>query len=212
VVTKNLAVEACGVVSWFVRKVRTASGAAAVQVVTPRGRQVEHVGSAHSDAELALLLTSARERLSPRAGRPGPGRSAALRNDGDRQRPAADRPVRRTGRVVGPSIRWTTFRLMALLIGVTAAASAVLDNVITVLLVAPVVLQVCRQLGLPSVPYLISVACASNIGGTATLADSDRNPDVVAPGRSDKGLSRVTHQVPDPRSGEPGKSQSWPLT
>jgi len=65
VVTKNLAVEACGVVSWFARKVRTASGAAAVQVVTRRGRQVEHVGSAHSDAELALLLTSARERLSP---------------------------------------------------------------------------------------------------------------------------------------------------
>ena len=37
------------------RKVRTASGAVAVQVVTRRGRQVErieHVGSAHTDAEL----------------------------------------------------------------------------------------------------------------------------------------------------------------
>jgi len=56
------------VVSRFVRKVRTASGAVAVQVVTRRGRQVEqveHVGSAHSDAELALLLSAARERLSP---------------------------------------------------------------------------------------------------------------------------------------------------
>jgi len=56
------------VVSRFVRKVRTASGAVAVQVVTRRGRQVEqveHVGSAHSDAELALLLAAARERLSP---------------------------------------------------------------------------------------------------------------------------------------------------
>jgi len=51
-----------------VRKVRTASGAVAVQVVTRRGRQVEqveHVGSAHTDAELALLLAAARERLSP---------------------------------------------------------------------------------------------------------------------------------------------------
>ena len=50
------------------RKVRTASGAVAVQVVTRRGRQVErieHVGSAHTDAELALLLAAARERLSP---------------------------------------------------------------------------------------------------------------------------------------------------
>jgi hypothetical protein len=57
-----------GVVSRFVRKVRTASGAVAVQVVTRRGRQVElveHVGSAHTDAELALLLTAARERVSP---------------------------------------------------------------------------------------------------------------------------------------------------
>ena len=50
------------------RKVRTASGAVAVQVVTRRGRQVErieHVGSAHTDAELALLLAAARERLFP---------------------------------------------------------------------------------------------------------------------------------------------------
>src|SRR5580704_16206170 len=57
-----------GVVSRVVRKVRTASGAVAVQVVTRRGRQVErieHVGSAHTDAELALLLAAARERLSP---------------------------------------------------------------------------------------------------------------------------------------------------
>jgi hypothetical protein len=57
-----------GVVSRFVRKVRTASGAVAVQVVTRRGRQIErieHVGSAHTDAELALLLAAARERLLP---------------------------------------------------------------------------------------------------------------------------------------------------
>ncbi len=55
-------------VSRFVRKVRTSSGAVAVQVVTRRGRQVErieHVGSAHTDAGLALLLAAARERLSP---------------------------------------------------------------------------------------------------------------------------------------------------
>jgi hypothetical protein len=56
------------VVSRFVRKVRTSSGAVAVQVVTRRGRQieqVEHLGSANTDAELALLLSAARERLSP---------------------------------------------------------------------------------------------------------------------------------------------------
>lgn len=68
-------------VSRFVRKVRTASGAVAVQVVTRRGRQVErieHVGSAHSDDELALLLASARERLTPGQGALDLGEVAAL--------------------------------------------------------------------------------------------------------------------------------------
>ena len=50
------------------RKVRTASGAVAVQVVTKEGRavvDVDHVGSAHSNADLALLMQAAHERLSP---------------------------------------------------------------------------------------------------------------------------------------------------
>ena len=47
----------------YVRKVRTASGAVAVQVVRKhRGRGVilAHVGSAHTDAELGILLEQAR--------------------------------------------------------------------------------------------------------------------------------------------------------
>jgi Transposase DDE domain len=47
----------------FVRKVRTASGAVAVQVMRKAGRRdvvVEHVGSAHTDAELGVLLQRAR--------------------------------------------------------------------------------------------------------------------------------------------------------
>lgn len=54
--------------SRFVRRVRTASGAVAVQVVVKdRGDivEVDHVGSAHTDAELALLLTAAADRLHP---------------------------------------------------------------------------------------------------------------------------------------------------
>jgi len=54
--------------SRFVRRVRTASGAVAVQLVLKeRGEvvEIEHVGSAHSDAELALLLAAAGERLQP---------------------------------------------------------------------------------------------------------------------------------------------------
>jgi hypothetical protein len=48
----------------FVRKVRTASGAVAVQVMRKDGRRdvlVEHVGSAHTDAELGVLLQRARQ-------------------------------------------------------------------------------------------------------------------------------------------------------
>ncbi|BBY99981.1 hypothetical protein AWC04_17330 [Mycolicibacterium fallax] len=47
----------------FVRKVRTASGAVAVQVMRKSGRRdelVEHVGSAHTAAELGVLLERAR--------------------------------------------------------------------------------------------------------------------------------------------------------
>ena len=54
--------------SRFIRKVRTASGAVAVQIVDQTGRtttSVEHIGSANTDAELALLLRSAEQRLHP---------------------------------------------------------------------------------------------------------------------------------------------------
>lgn len=60
-----------GVAARFVRRVRTASGAVAVQVVTREGRDVvdvDHVGSAHDDAELELLLQAAQERLQPGQG------------------------------------------------------------------------------------------------------------------------------------------------
>ena len=51
----------------YVRTVRTASGATAVQIVhsSHRGsRDIEHVGSAHDDAELELLKAAARQRLA----------------------------------------------------------------------------------------------------------------------------------------------------
>lgn len=67
------------------------------------------------------------------------------------------------------------YRLLVLLVLVTATVSPILDNVTCVLLVAPVTLSVCRQLGLPSAPYLISLILASNIGGTATLIGDPPN-------------------------------------
>lgn len=50
----------------FVRKVKTGSGATAVQIVEKRNGQrriLEHVGSAHDEAELAVLVSAAQQRL-----------------------------------------------------------------------------------------------------------------------------------------------------
>ena len=52
----------------YVRTVKTASGATAVQIVwsTRRGsRSIEHLGSAHDEAELAALKAAAAERCLP---------------------------------------------------------------------------------------------------------------------------------------------------
>jgi hypothetical protein len=51
----------------YVRTVKTASGATAVQIVysSHRGsREIEHLGSAHDEAELELLKAAARQRLA----------------------------------------------------------------------------------------------------------------------------------------------------
>jgi len=67
------------------------------------------------------------------------------------------------------------FRVMVILVVVTAVASAALDNVTTVLLIAPVTFLVCDRLGVPVAPFLIAEALASNIGGTATLVGDPPN-------------------------------------
>ncbi len=57
----------------------------------------------------------------------------------------------------------------------TAVASAFLDNVTTILLVVPVTIAICDDLGFDSRPFLISQVIASNIGGTATLIGDPPN-------------------------------------
>ena len=57
-----------GVVSPFLRKVKTASGATAVQIAVKEGRRdkvIEHLGSAHTEAELAALMEIGRHRIAP---------------------------------------------------------------------------------------------------------------------------------------------------
>ncbi len=67
------------------------------------------------------------------------------------------------------------FVIMVMLVVITATLSAFLDNVTTVLLIAPVTLLICDRLAVPVVPFLIAEVMASNIGGTATLIGDPPN-------------------------------------
>jgi Na+/H+ antiporter NhaD/arsenite permease-like protein len=67
------------------------------------------------------------------------------------------------------------WRLMVMLIIMTAFLSAFLDNVTTVLLMVPATIELARVLKIDPIPFLISEALASNIGGTATVIGDPPN-------------------------------------
>ncbi|WP_424474858.1 ArsB/NhaD family transporter [Oceanobacillus kimchii] len=67
---------------------------------------------------------------------------------------------------------------IALLIGsgiLTAIGSAFLDNVTTVLIFVPVMIQITKLLNLPLFPFLLMIIFSSNIGGSATLIGDPPN-------------------------------------
>ena len=66
-------------------------------------------------------------------------------------------------------------RLLIMLGTVTTVLSMFLDNVTTVVLIAPVTILICEILGVNSIPYLISEALLSNTGGVATLVGDPPN-------------------------------------
>ncbi|MGD8309538.1 MAG: ArsB/NhaD family transporter [Chromatiales bacterium] len=65
--------------------------------------------------------------------------------------------------------------ILLMLSVVTALFSALLDNVTTVLLIAPVTLLITQELKVAPYPYLFAEILASNIGGTATLIGDPPN-------------------------------------
>ncbi len=65
--------------------------------------------------------------------------------------------------------------IMAIFAFVTAFVSAFIDNVTTVLLITPIIIYICEELKVDVIPYLISTALSSNIGGTATLIGDPPN-------------------------------------
>jgi Na+/H+ antiporter NhaD/arsenite permease-like protein len=91
--------------------------------------------------------------------------------------------------------RGKPYRLMVMLCVITAVASALLDNVTTVLLIAPVTFLVCDRLGLRVAPFLIAEVLASNIGGASTLVGDP--PNIIIASRA--GLSFndfLVHMLP----------------
>ncbi|HSG46009.1 MAG TPA: ArsB/NhaD family transporter [Anaerolineales bacterium] len=66
-------------------------------------------------------------------------------------------------------------RLFILLGAVTTVLSMFLDNVTTVVLIAPVTLLISEILGVSAIPYLVAEALLSNTGGVATLVGDPPN-------------------------------------
>ena len=65
--------------------------------------------------------------------------------------------------------------LLAVLVVVSAALSAVFSNDIVCLAMAPLLVDACRRRQLAPVPFLLALACASNIGSAATLIGNPQN-------------------------------------
>jgi len=72
-------------------------------------------------------------------------------------------------------VKASPWGILLMLSVVTAVFSALLDNVTTVLLIAPVTLLICHELDLSPYPFLFAEIFASNIGGTATLIGDPPN-------------------------------------
>lgn len=76
---------------------------------------------------------------------------------------------------VGKLSRGRPYRMLVFLGTITTVVSLVLDNVTTVVLIAPVTILLCEILGVNSQPYLMAEALLSNTGGTATLVGDPPN-------------------------------------
>lgn len=67
------------------------------------------------------------------------------------------------------------WHILLMLSTITAISSALLDNVTTVLLIAPVTLVITEALKVSPIPFMVSEILAANIGGTATLIGDPPN-------------------------------------
>jgi Na+/H+ antiporter NhaD/arsenite permease-like protein len=89
--------------------------------------------------------------------------------------------VRKTGVFGWMAVRAARFaggdayRILVVMCVITAIASALLDNVTTVVLVGPITLFLAARLGMNPMPFIIAEILSSNIGGLATLIGDPPN-------------------------------------
>ncbi|MGA8330886.1 MAG: ArsB/NhaD family transporter [Mycobacterium sp.] len=86
-------------------------------------------------------------------------------------------------------------RIMILLVLVTTIGSAFLDNVTTVLLIAPVTVLVAERLAISPAPFLVAESFASDIGGAATLV-GDPTSIIIGTGAHLSFISFLTNMAP----------------
>ncbi len=80
-----------------------------------------------------------------------------------------------------------SFGLTMILAGITALLSAFLDNLTTILLIAPITFLLADALDIEAVPLLMIEVIASNIGGTATLIGDP--PNIIIAGATGLGFN-----------------------
>jgi Na+/H+ antiporter NhaD/arsenite permease-like protein len=77
----------------------------------------------------------------------------------------------------------------------TALASAILDNVTTILLAVPMTIIACRYLNVSAVPFILSEVYISNIGGAATLVGDP--PNIIIASRANLSFNQfLVHMAP----------------
>ncbi len=86
-------------------------------------------------------------------------------------------------------------RLLVIFGILTTILSMFLDNVTTVVLIAPVTIMVCEILGITSIPFLISEALLSDTGGVATLIGDPPNV-LIATAANLSFTDFLTHSLP----------------
>ncbi len=73
------------------------------------------------------------------------------------------------------AVKGEPWRILVLLSILTAVSSAILDNVTTILLIAPVTIVIAKDLKLNPIPFIMSEVLLSNIGGASTLIGDPPN-------------------------------------